>query len=236
MSSSFDLRLQQLEDNIRQDQDLLKKYEDALRYEDDPRRKAKFTREITQLRESAELYKNEYDKLLIHINGEPTAQMQTVEIQLQQVHTKLNKLCAGQKAIYENVNHLRQGLLSNYKVSEQNVIAAISKKLNQSQIETISAVLNAVENNRLPEAEMLNIVEGTQQMINKLEQRGITLPSNQQELAELIKAPEIDTKHRLKIFIPIIPILLSYEGELELGSGINLKAVWQKLLVRCKGD
>lgn len=234
MTSNFELRLQHLEDNIRQDQDLLKKYEDALRYEDDPRRKVRYTREITQLRESTELYQKEYGELLKYTNGNPTAQMQSVEIELKKVHRKLDKLYAGQKAIYENVNHLRQGLLHHYKVSEQNIIATISEKLDQSQIATISAVLNAVEANQLPEAEMLQIVEGTQQMINKLEQRGIDLPLNQQAVVELIKAPEIDTKHRLKIFLPIIPILLSYEGELELG--IDLKAVWKNLLTRFQGE
>ena len=63
MTSNFELRLQHLEDNIRQDQDLLKKYEDALLYEDDPRRQSKYTREITRLRESAEVYQKEYDEL-----------------------------------------------------------------------------------------------------------------------------------------------------------------------------
>jgi predicted DNA-binding protein YlxM (UPF0122 family) len=56
MPSNFDLRLQHLEDNIKQDQDLLKDYEDSLRYEDEPRRKAKYRREIDQLRESANRY------------------------------------------------------------------------------------------------------------------------------------------------------------------------------------
>ncbi|WP_414561701.1 hypothetical protein [Anabaena sp. CCY 9613] len=62
MPSNFDLRLQHLEDNIRQDQDLLKKYEDSLRYEDDPRRQARYSREIEQLRESANRYRKEYDE------------------------------------------------------------------------------------------------------------------------------------------------------------------------------
>jgi len=235
MSSNVELRLKHLEDNIKKDQNLLKDYEDTLRYEDDPRRKAKYTREITQLRESAELYQKEYDELLKYVNGRPTAQMQSVEIELKQVHKKLDKLSTGQKFIYENINHLRQGLLNYYKVSERNVIEAISDKLDQSQIKTISAVLDSVKANQLPEVEMLQIVGVTQQVIDKLEQRGI-LPSNQQAAIELIKAPEIDTKHRFKIFLPIIPILLSYEGELELGSGINLKAVWQNLLMRFQGE
>ena len=152
MTSNFELRLQHLEDNIRQDQDLLKKYEDALLYEDDPRRQSKYTREITRLRESAEVYQKEYDELFKYVNGSPTAQMLSVEIELKQVDRKLDKLYAGQKAIYENINHLRQGLLTHYKASEKNLIAAISEKFDQSQIKTISALLSAVEYNLLPVA------------------------------------------------------------------------------------
>ncbi len=107
MPSNFDLRLQHLEDNIKQDQNLLKEYEDSLRYEDDPSRKAKYTREIKQLRESANRYQKEYDELQMQITGEPTAQMQNVAIQLQQINTRIDRLSAGQKAIYENIKALQ---------------------------------------------------------------------------------------------------------------------------------
>lgn len=78
---NFGLRLQHLEDNIKQDLALLKEYEDTLRYEDDPRRKAKYSREIEQLRESATRYQKEYSELRMQITGEPTEQMQNVAIQ-----------------------------------------------------------------------------------------------------------------------------------------------------------
>ncbi|MFM6269320.1 MAG: hypothetical protein ACKPFA_22885, partial [Dolichospermum sp.] len=95
MPSNFDLRLQHLEDNIRQDQDLLKEYEDTLRYEDDPRRKTKYRREIEQLRESANRYQTEYDELRSQITGESSVQMQNVAIELQQMNTRLDRLSAG---------------------------------------------------------------------------------------------------------------------------------------------
>ena len=56
-SNSFiELRLKDLDDNIKQDFALLKKYEDTSRFEDEPRRKAKYQREIEQLLESANRY------------------------------------------------------------------------------------------------------------------------------------------------------------------------------------
>jgi hypothetical protein len=229
MPSNFDLRLQHLEDNIKQDQNLLKEYEDSLRYEDDPRRKAKYRRAIEQLEESANRYQKEYEELRIQITGEPTVQMQNVAIQLQTMNTGINKLFAGQKAIYENINHLRQGLLARYNAGEQNIIAAITERLDESQMVMISTVLDAIETNQVTEGEMQLILQGIQQNITKLQ------PS-QAALAEVINSPGLDFKHRLKVGIPIIPFILDYEGELELGTGINLKAALQALMMRLKGE
>lgn len=236
MPSHFDLRLQHLEDNIRQDQDLLKEYEDTLRYEDDPLRKAKYTRQIQQLRESANRYQKEYDELRMQINGEPTIQMQNVTIQLQQINTRLDKLSAGQKVIYENINHLRQGLLARYNAGEKNIIAAITERMEQGQIFMIASVIDALEADQVSEEEMQYILHGIQQSITKLQQCGTALPPSQQELVEIINAPGLDFKHKLKVGIPIIPFILDYEGELELGTGINLRAAWQSLVLRFRGE
>ncbi|MBD2130228.1 hypothetical protein NDI39_15420 [Microcoleus sp. ZQ-A2] len=232
--SSFNLRLQHLEDNIQQDLALLKKYEDAERYEDDPRRQTRYGREIQELKESANRYQQEYDDLRMQISGELTPQMQDVGIQIEQINTKLNRLSAGQKVIYENINHLRKGLLNRYEASEQHIIAVITERLDQAQIGTISSVLEALEADKVSEFETQQILEGTQQMLTVLNQRNTVLPG-QQEVTEAIKTPELDAKHKLKITIPIIPLILDYEGEVELGAGINLKGAWQKL-VQFRGE
>ncbi|MEH2359211.1 hypothetical protein [Nostoc sp.] len=236
MHSNFKLRLQHLEDNIRQDQNLLKEYEDSLRYEDDPRRQGRYKREIKQLRESANLYQKEYDELRVQITGESNVQIQNVAMQLQQMNTRLDRLSAGQKAIYENINHLRQGLLARYNAGEQNIIAAITEQLDQSQMVMISIVLDAIETDQVTDGEMQLILQGIQQNITKLQQNGTALPPSQTALVEVINAPELDFKHRLKVAIPLIPFILDYEGELELGTGIDLKAALQALIVRFQGE
>jgi len=55
----IELRTQQLADNIRKDMDLLEDYEDELRYETDPRRLARYRREIERQRESLSRYQQE---------------------------------------------------------------------------------------------------------------------------------------------------------------------------------
>lgn len=232
---NFGLRLQHLEDHIKQDLDLLKDYEDELRYEDDPRRKAKYSREIEQLRESATRYQKEYSELRIQITGEPTEQMQNVAIQLEQINNKLNTLYAGQRAIYGNLNDLRRRLLAHYNAGEQRIISAITAQMDQTQLDTISVVLQAIDSGKVSDLEVQQILDSTQQMLAMLNQGNI-LTSDQQEIIEVIKSPAIDAKHRLKVTIPLIPLILGYEGEVDLGTGINLKAALQNLVLRFRGE
>jgi len=233
--SNLTRRLKDLEDNIKEDSALLKDYEDALRYEDDPRRQVKYNREIEKLRESANRYQQEYDRLHQQITGESTVQMHSVAIQLEEVNNRLDRLSAGQKAIYGNINHLRQGLLAHYEAGEKNIISAITYQLNESQINTISALLDAIEANKVSDAEMQNILPSIQEGLSILQQRCITLTDSQEEIVQVINAPQMDFKHRLKIAVPIIPFILDYEGELELGTGINLKEALKQFRARLIG-
>lgn len=235
MTSYFELRLKQLKDNIEQDLALRKQFEDTLRYEDDPRRQARYERDIKRLEESAQNYQQELDELERQLSDEVTLQNQNVKLQIQQMDAKLTRLMNGQVAIYEDLDRLRQLLLSRYEIGERSIIDSIIKQLNQSQVTTIQAVMDAIEADQIPEEEMRLFLEGTQQMLTAIQQRGTALPPNQQELAEVFNAPGLDTKHRFKFSLPIIPFVLDYESELELGTGINLRATWQQLRLRARG-
>ena len=51
----------------------------------------------------------------------------------------------------------------------------------------------------------------------------------------MINDPEIGVADTLKVTIPIIPRILSYERVIELKSGVNLSAAWDRLVGRAKG-
>ena len=59
-----EIRMQHLADNIRQDLDLLKGFEDHLRYATDPRIIAKYQRDIERQRESLARSQQEYDEVV----------------------------------------------------------------------------------------------------------------------------------------------------------------------------
>lgn len=223
---SFDQRLQDLIEHVTKDRALLKEYEDARRYEDDPRRKARYLLEIEQLWQSVNRYQQEYDELLKQMH-QHSAEMETVAAQLPRMHDNLDLVLSSQVAIYQDLGEMQQAFLSHYTQTEQSLIEAVTQELNQHQLAVTQILLNALETNQLSEPAM-------EQMLAVLAERLPELPPSQAQVVEIIKDPELDTRHKLKVTLPLIPFLVDYEGELELGSGFNIKAAWEGLIAKLR--
>ena len=159
--------MQHLADNIRQDYDLLKGFEDHLRYATDPRIIAKDRREIELQRES---------------------------------------LARNQREYYEVVKSA-QDLIEPYLVPEMEL---------RDTLNSIQQILSEIRQ-------------------NKTSQYNPWLVSEVEKVSGIIDDPKLDSNHKLKYSIPIIPLILSYEGEIELKSGLNLKKAWQSLKARIHG-
>jgi len=163
-----EVRMQQLADNINQDLDLLKDYEDELRYETDPRMMAKYRRDIERQRESLALNQQEYDAIMKSAQG-------------------------------------------------------------------------VIESHPVPEKELQDTLNAVQQTISEIRQSKAGqysphLVSKVKKVSGIIDDPKLDSNHKLKYSIPIIPLILSYEAEVELKSGLNLKKVWQGLKAKLRGN
>jgi septation ring formation regulator EzrA len=166
----IELRTQQLEDNILQDLELLKGYEDELRYETDPSLRGKYRLRIERQRESYTRNRQEYDEL-----------------------------------------------------------------------QKVPSILDGMEVHRVPESELQEALSAVQQALSEIKQNKTgrydpQLVSEAKNLSEVVDDPKLDAHHKLKVSVPIIPLILSYETELELKSGLNLKAAWQGLKARVRGE
>jgi hypothetical protein len=220
LSQIFQQRLTDLLDHITQDQKLLKEFEEALAVEDNPRTLKKYKKEIKRQQESIDNYRQEYTELEQQLTGIPTPQIQVVGNQLQIIENQLQQIDAKL-----NIVLIKQdSLLLRYQVSEQAILRVFIEQLNQTQLAFTENMLNAVAANQVSESEML-------QMLAVLESRIPSLPSSSQaEIAEIIKSPELDARHKITVTLPIVPFLINYEGELELGTGFNIKSAWEFII------
>ena len=220
LSQIFQQRLTDLLDHITQDQKLLKEFEEALTVEDNPRTLKKYKKEIKRQQESIDNYKQEYTELQQQLIGISTPQIQVVGNQLQIIENQLQQIDAKLNIVLIN----QDSLLLRYQVSEQAILRVFIEQLNQTQLAFTENMLNAVAANQVSESEML-------QMLAVLQSRIPSLPSSSQaEIAEIIKSPELDARHKITVTLPIVPFLINYEGELELGTGFNIKSAWEFII------
>ena len=234
-------RIQQLANNIRKDMDLLEDYEDELRYETDPRRLARYRREIERQRESLTRYQREYDELRGQVTGEPSAEMRETEDILRHLNTKLDGLLSGQKFIQDDLKDFRKTLLARFDASEQTIISTIVQRLDQNQSATVQSILDVMDTQRVPENELQETLNVIQQALSEIKQKEAGYYDSQLlrdvgNLSEVVDDPRLDVNHKLKVSVPIIPLILSYETEVGLKSGLNLKAAWQRSKAWVRGE
>ncbi|NEP40525.1 MAG: hypothetical protein F6K35_15290, partial [Okeania sp. SIO2H7] len=92
-----------------------------------------------------------------------------------------------------------------------------------TQLVLTQTLLEVVEANQVSQPEM-------EKMLAAIEERIPSLPPGQATAIEVLKNPELDARHKLKVTLPLVPLLVNYEGELELGAGANIKSAWEKLV------
>jgi hypothetical protein len=154
--------------------------------------------------------------------------------------SKLDALLTGQKAIREDLSGLRQAVLARFDASEQTIIETVTERLDQGQLATVQAVLDAIEAELVPMGELEETLVAVQHTLSEIQQQGVALPDSAltneevEHLSEVVYASKLDAKHKLKVTVPIIPYFLSYEGEVELKSGLNLEAAWKRLVAKIR--
>ncbi len=225
VSSALTLRLQQLEANIGKILELLNEYEVELVDEDDPGKRSKYRRRIQELNQQKDNYEKEFVELQAQLTGEQTSQVQNIASQLNQIDDKLNFLLSSQTALH-------QSLMSHFSDREQALILPITEQLQENQLVEVKAVLEEVELDQISESEVQQLLAETRQLLTAMRERQIVLPGSDEAVVQIINEPAIDAKHALKVSVPIIPFILSYEGELGLGAGIKLKESWENLKKR----
>jgi hypothetical protein len=222
ISSTLALRLQQLEDNISQVLKLLNEYERELLDEDDPGRRSKYRRRIERLKEQKKKYEEELSDLQVQLESEYPNRVRTLSSQLQEIDDKID-------LILESHARLFQALMLHYSPQEQDLLSPLAQKLDQAELVKVKAFIEDIDKNLIPEENVNLMLTEARQMMKASQEKELDLPEENVIIAEIINSPEIDAKHALKVSIPIIPFILAYEGELGLGTGINLKEAWKGL-------
>ncbi|MCB0289119.1 MAG: TIR domain-containing protein [Calditrichaeota bacterium] len=125
----------------------------------------------------------------------------------------------------EELERIKQILLTKSDFSTLKIL----DRLEASQIAVIHTLHIAVENAQLPPTdweELLNVIRDLRQNPPKDQ----TLATALQSLPATVDDPQSDVTSRVKLTLPIIPMLLAYEADYELRSNLNLWDVLKRIV------
>ena len=211
-------RLETLEGHLASLLALLKEYELAIMFEDNPRRRMNYAHGIEQVRESAGFYRQEYDELQQELRALTQAQTPTPleDEPLRLLGRKIDRM---QNTLLGELRLMRADVLEEYDAGEQALVAAIIDHFDQSQLLLMDELAEIIGQDRLDEAELGGLARLLQEALQALPPA--SLPQ-QEEVRKVLADPQMGMSHKLKISLPIIPAILSYEGEVQLDQKANL--------------
>ncbi len=95
--------------------------------------------------------------------------------------------------------------------------------------ETILKAIDAKSDNDQELIDLIKVMDAYVQDLQKLKIEEYQKKDDIDKAARIIKDPELEAKLKVKSSIPLIPSLLSLEGEVGLSSGINFRNAWNRL-------
>ena len=198
----------------------------ALSFEDIFRVQNSITRIIFQLKEFCRLLPEGKRDLVCGI-------VEEIELATE-FPDKLNKIELAVTYVSSSVETALQleDVRSNLKIELHKATRFILKRLDQNQMATVQIVLEALDEKGGHDQQFKELLDRLEAFIFELEQKYIEDPAMKNDIDEAyiyLKDPEMNIKNRLVVTIPLIPLLLTYQGIIELQSGLNLLAAWNKL-------
>jgi hypothetical protein len=127
---------------------------------------------------------------------------------------------------------------SMFEDSERRLMAQFIARMDNLEVHTLAEVrdvMTVIKTDRIPEQEIRDVVTDLRTQLEHLlsSQKSlyedISLAEQTKDAAELISEPGADVRHRLLVTVPIVPLLLTYEGEIEFNVRTNLEAIWKKM-------
>ena len=120
-----------------------------------------------------------------------------------------------------------QTLVTHYGDTDREIVSSIAAMLKPADLTIVKNVLNKIEKNEISDKDISEALVAVKHVLKVLSTQGKSLP-NQKAIDDYIDKPNIDAKHKIKITLPIIPLLLSYEGEINLEGAVNLENLWNR--------
>lgn len=129
----------------------------------------------------------------------------------------------------------RDKIYKQFSKSEIRRLSLILENLDQDQIKETLSALKALDKDKITAANIKQMLETAGQQIQNLNkskffQERKELYTEANKVSEVLTDPTLETRHKIKLTLPIIPFILTYSGEMEFEGGVRLRKLWKRIL------
>jgi len=229
---NFDgIRKKQLMKNINRQYKLLHEYEKKRDLSDRPKEIELFNDEIIKITQSLHDYIIEFKQVC---KKEGIATPQEVVSIWDELERRLQKITNGQREIMGAVSQARDAILELTIDVHKDTMRVFLSALDEQETHIVQSIVENIDRKQLTEAEMTEILKTIQQGYKELQENALPISTDDiaiqetQNLPEVWNSPDISTGGKLKLSIPIIPTILTYEAELSVNVKESLKKFWKR--------
>jgi hypothetical protein len=113
----------------------------------------------------------------------------------------------------------------------ENAITQIIVKLNENHLRELHQINKAITDKMLSEHEIEAFLLQLQSVISRISSYDLNPDSHSDilKINEIIKSPQLNIENKLKLSIPIIPLILTYEANLGLDIQTEINKLWNWL-------
>jgi outer membrane protein assembly factor BamB len=191
--------------------------------------------EITALRRTVEGFRGQYEELHGQLAAEQRAGLRDIAVELGQMTDQLDALDAGQTALRGDLAGMREALLARLDTGERTILAGVVAQLNRRSLADVEAVTAALQTEGATQAAVAELNAAIAELHRRMAELPAAVATQLAQVEALSTGTQLDVKHKLVAEIPIIPFVLTYQGEFELEDGLRLAELWRQVVAKVRG-
>lgn len=226
-----EIRKRDLVENITRQYRLLREYEAKRDLSDRPKEVESAKHEIGAIVQSLENYIGQYNEICRDEGVSCSAEVTSIWEELRHLRRGQEQVIRRQDETLENLDQTRHLILLEIERSHRSLVLSLLSALDEQEVRVVRSIIDEIDAEKLSPQEVSETLKAIQTGYEELEARSLPLvrqATNAEEVKKLWGSPDINAGGKLKLSIPLIPAILSYESELSFSIKQSLKTFWER--------
>lgn len=225
-------RKNDLMENITRQYKLLHEYERKRDLSDRPKEIEAFNSEITAITSSLEDYIAQYHRICQDDNTPCSPEVASIWNEIQHLKQGQQLIVQKQDETLAAIDRIRHEISMKIEDSYRSLALNLLLALDEQEVRVVGAIIDGIEKNQLSEKEMAEALKAIQTGYAELQAKSLSVSGttsgaeDTKQLPQVWNSPDLNAVGKLKLSIPLIPAILSYETELSVSVKQSLSDLW----------